>query len=219
MALLRIGRGWLLALTFGAPAVLLLNLSAAGGQALPQSGDLSALWKPGGILQDRNGDGVIDFVDARIIVGDQPGDDDVAAAGDVAARLGFETSAMNLPLARAESGGTSIIVGQAGLTRAGLAAADVGAAGLGPGEGVIATVRLPSTPLGPGEPDTADSGRLKPAPTPVPAPLGTTVRLPAHSEGRASRPPRMKCRPRRQSRLPSTKRGPREPDSAPGRPN
>ena len=146
MALPRIGRGWLLALTFGAPAVLLLNLGAAGDQALPQSGDLSALWKPGGILQDRNGDGVIEFVDARIIVGDQPGDDDVAAAGDVAARLGFETSAMNLPLARAGSDGTPIIIGRAGLTRASLAPADVGAAGLEPGEGVITTVRL--------EPDT-----------------------------------------------------------------
>ncbi len=59
---------------------------------------LEAIFEPGPLLQDRNGDGDIDFVAARLVLGQPAGDADVAAAANVAARLGFETSAMNLPL-------------------------------------------------------------------------------------------------------------------------
>src|SRR5690348_9966256 len=61
-------------------------------------GDLSTLFAPGQLLQDKNGDGFVDFVNARIVLGEKPAAGDVSAAADIAARLGFETMAMNLPL-------------------------------------------------------------------------------------------------------------------------
>src|SRR5439155_10159392 len=59
---------------------------------------LSEFFKPGIAFQDRNHDGVVDFVNARIALPDRPTAGEVAAAADIAARLGFETSAMDIPL-------------------------------------------------------------------------------------------------------------------------
>jgi hypothetical protein len=59
---------------------------------------LSEFFKPGVVFQDRNNDGAVDFVNARIVLAEQPTAGDMAAAASVAARLGYETSAMNLPL-------------------------------------------------------------------------------------------------------------------------
>src|SRR5450759_4389001 len=84
--------------------VLLFTAVGAIGRTAPAettAASLSELFKPGVVLQDRNGDGVVDFVDARIVLPEHPAPGELAAAADVAARLGFETSAMNLPVARA----------------------------------------------------------------------------------------------------------------------
>src|SRR5919204_6570153 len=81
--------------------VVLLALSAGRvgrTDTLPLS--LGDFFKPGVVFQDRNGDGAVDFVDARIALPEHPTAGELAAAADVAARLGFETSAMNLPLVR-----------------------------------------------------------------------------------------------------------------------
>ncbi len=78
----------------------------------PQDLDLATLFAPGAILQDRNGDDVVDFVDARIVVGERPAAADIAAAADVAARLGFETTALDLFGA---GGSLPIAVGAAGM--------------------------------------------------------------------------------------------------------
>ncbi len=135
--------------TFAVSLVLLLVSGArpatqAGGDAV---GGLPAFFRAGGVLQDRNGDGVIDFVNARLVLGASPGDDEIAAAGDVAARLGFETSAMNLPVRAAAGGsGLPVVVGAGGLAAAGLAAGDLGAAALAAGEGEVAVV--PGAPPG-----------------------------------------------------------------------
>src|SRR4051794_34899481 len=104
----------------------------------PAAWDLSSAFRLGPIFQDRNGDGVIDFVAARIEIGDAS-TSDVAAAADVAARLGFETSAMNLPLTAVSASADTvpIIVGAPGLANAGVSPTAVGAAGLGPGEGLV----------------------------------------------------------------------------------
>src|SRR5882762_7682796 len=59
---------------------------------------LSELFSPGVVFQDRNGDGVVDFVDARIVLAEKPSAGELAAAADIAARLGYETTAMNLPV-------------------------------------------------------------------------------------------------------------------------
>ena len=51
-----------------------------------------------GIVRDANGDGLADAIAARIIVPDAPSAEDVLVATNLAGRLGFETSAMTLPV-------------------------------------------------------------------------------------------------------------------------
>src|SRR5882672_2589597 len=81
--------------------VLLVAGVDAIGRTAPaeiSSAALADFFKPGLVWQDRNGDGAVDFVDARIVLAESPSSGELAAASDVAARLGYETSAMNLPV-------------------------------------------------------------------------------------------------------------------------
>ena len=108
-------------------------------QAPSPSADLATLFATGGVLQDRNGDGVIDFVNARVLLGERPSASDVSAAADLAARFGFETMAMNLPLsATPEAGTTAFLIGREGVQRAGVTPPPALTA-LGPGDGMIVT--------------------------------------------------------------------------------
>jgi Zinc carboxypeptidase len=105
--------------------------------------DLASVFKPGVVFQDRNGDSVVDFVAARVVVGVEPSASDVAAGANVAARLGFETAALNLPLPRGQGGeGVPIAIGEAGLRQAGGTPSAAGATGLAPGEGVVAAAEI-----------------------------------------------------------------------------
>lgn len=61
---------------------------------------LSQVFRPGPILQDRNEDGVVDHVQACIVLPEKACREEIAAASAVAARLGFETSALTLPLVK-----------------------------------------------------------------------------------------------------------------------
>jgi hypothetical protein len=97
-------------------------------------GDLADFFKPGVVFQDRNGDGVVDFVDADVALPEAAAAADIAAAANVAARLGFESSAMNLPPA-GRSG--VVFVGAKSLTGTGATLAGIDAAGLKAGEGVV----------------------------------------------------------------------------------
>src|SRR5262249_21292786 len=63
-------------------------MSVQTQQAPSPSADLTTLFAPGGLLQDRNGDGVIDFVNARLVLGEKPSVADLSAPADLAARLG-----------------------------------------------------------------------------------------------------------------------------------
>jgi hypothetical protein len=88
--------------------------------------DLRSLLDTGVVLQDRNGDGVVDFVDVSILLPPASGEAEVAAAANIAARLGFETGAMNLGLAvpaqaRGAYPGPVILVGAGALEAAGVA--------------------------------------------------------------------------------------------------
>src|SRR6266705_5847181 len=92
--------------------VLIVVLVGAGGigrTAPAETGalSLSELFKPGVVFQDRNGDGAIDFVDVRLVLPERPSAGELAAASDIAARLGYETSAMNLPMVRLKSDATT----------------------------------------------------------------------------------------------------------------
>src|SRR5438128_9986535 len=70
---------------------------------------LSEFFKPGVVFQDRNGDGAVDFVNARIVLPENPTASELSAAADVAARLGFETSAMDLPVVRLKPETTAVV--------------------------------------------------------------------------------------------------------------
>jgi hypothetical protein len=102
---------------------------------------LSEFFKPGVVFQDRNNDGAVDFVNARIVMAEQPTAGEVAAAADVAARLGYETSAMNLPLAvrgaAASDSAPRIFVGAKSLVGSGTTAESLGG-NLKAGDGIVA---------------------------------------------------------------------------------
>ncbi|HJO05201.1 MAG TPA: M14 family metallopeptidase [Acidobacteriota bacterium] len=105
----------------------------AGGQDGGASG-LEDLFDAGLIFQDRNGDEVVDFVDVGIVLGLERSDSDLAAALDVAARLGFETMAMDIPVRRdAPQGSVGIVVGRGGAERLGLDVGELDALAAGTG--------------------------------------------------------------------------------------
>ena len=94
---------------------------------------LNEIFDAGYMLEDRNSDGVIDFVNAELVLGDAPSPFVIAAASDIAARLGFETMAMNLPLT-AQQQGVGIAVGVEAASALGI---DLD--GIRVGEGLITT--------------------------------------------------------------------------------
>ncbi len=62
------------------------------------TGLLAMIAGPVSGVRDTNGDGLADAVAARVIVPAAPTADDVEAAANIAARLGYETTALTLPL-------------------------------------------------------------------------------------------------------------------------
>ena len=94
-------------------------------------------------LQDRNSDSAIDSVNARIVLPEKPDASELAAAANIAARLGFETSAMDLPLERVRlkadttTEGALIFVGAQSLASVELTPASLGLGTLKPGDGVV----------------------------------------------------------------------------------
>ncbi|MFC2118457.1 M14 family metallopeptidase [Bacteroidota bacterium] len=61
----------------------------------PDSIDLSNLFKHGYILQDRNNDSIIDYINYRIILPEKPSEAEVVSAANVSARFGYETSSLD----------------------------------------------------------------------------------------------------------------------------
>src|SRR5262245_1557439 len=98
---------------------------------------LSEFFKPGVVFQDRNNDGAVDFVNARIVLAEQPSAGEMAAAASVAARLGYETSAMNIPVARSGAA-PAIFVGARSLAGSGATVESLGGGGLKAGDGIVA---------------------------------------------------------------------------------
>src|SRR5438093_1363575 len=152
--------------------VSLFVLIAAGavGRTAPADtapSSLAEIFKPGIVFQDKNGDCVVDFVDARIALPDAPSAGELAAAANIAARLGYETTAMNLPVPRAgaraprlaeapearrrepsETAGDSptIFVGAKSLASANVTLDSIGATGLKAGDGVVVAFMLSGKP-------------------------------------------------------------------------
>jgi hypothetical protein len=104
----------LTAMTFGPDGRL-----ATTPRAAADAPSLVTIWSTGGLVEDRNGDKIPDFVAASIVLPDTPSADDIAAAADVAARLGHETLAMDLPVRRNADGGPAIAIGPQAAARVG----------------------------------------------------------------------------------------------------
>lgn len=98
-------------------------------------------------VRDTNGDGLADDIVARVILPDTPSLEDVQAAANIAARIGYETTAASLPLTLLDSavGSTSIelpiLVGNGNRFVARLAAQGrVDPGSLEPGQGLVELV-------------------------------------------------------------------------------
>ena len=138
-----------------ASTVLLLTLFVVApvphAQVSPSAAsDLVALLGANGLTRDSNGDAIADAVAARVIVPAAPALEDSLAAANIAARLGFETSALTLPLVvrddqpEARTAIVPILVGRGNsLVRASATKNEIAVAGLKPGQGLIAVIPSP----------------------------------------------------------------------------
>jgi hypothetical protein len=120
----------------------------------PQS--LTALVAPMSLTRDTNADGLADAVAARVIVPAAPALADIEAATNLAARLGYETTALSLPLvvrdndvAQPASVGVPILVGRSNrFVQRLVDAKTIDISALKPGQGIIIAV---ASPLGGGD--------------------------------------------------------------------
>ncbi|HEM46199.1 MAG TPA: hypothetical protein ENO23_04050, partial [Alphaproteobacteria bacterium] len=122
-----------------------VTLAASELRAQEPVRDLATIFEPGALVADANGDGVADRVNAGLVMSDEPSVAEEAAAAEIAARLGFETMALDLPLARGTDGPTPVVVGRGGLAAAGVAA-PVDPASLDSGEGVVSLSSIDGRP-------------------------------------------------------------------------
>src|SRR5439155_21803191 len=117
---------------------------------------LTALVSANSLTRDTNGDSLADTVAARVIVPAAPTLADVEAATNLAARLGYETTALSLPIVIRDSDvvqpaaiAVPILVGRENrFVKRLVENSLVDVAGLKPGQGLIATV---ASPLGGGD--------------------------------------------------------------------
>lgn len=87
------------------PALVLAALTRTGTTAdVAPVRDLSTFFKVGLVVEDRNGDSFADFANAHFVLPTSPTEGQVVAAANIAARIGLETTAMNIPVSRGASG-------------------------------------------------------------------------------------------------------------------
>src|SRR5262245_25811361 len=123
----------------------------------PEMRSLASLYDVAtGAIRDTNGDGLADSVAARVIVPAEPAVEDVQGAANIAGRLGFETTALTLPLvlkssdvAQPASIALPILVGRNNpLIKPLIDRGAIDVKTLKPGQGLVAVV---SSPLGGGD--------------------------------------------------------------------
>ena len=123
----------------------------------PTPPDLRDLFEPGRLLADGNNDGLIDRIEARMAIVGTVDEAAIAAAANIGARLGFETTALDPGLLVSDrrgsrSGSPLILVAGSGERGAGTTSIEAGP--LRPGEGVVRQVPDPTS----GERDLIVSG-------------------------------------------------------------
>lgn len=133
-------------------ACYLMSSPAAYTQGPTDALDLATFFADRqGLVSDTNGDAIADDISARVIVPATPSREDSVAAANIAARLGFETSAMSLPIVLRDNDvgdpagiGVPILVGHANTFVARLVEnGAIALADLEPGQGLVAVVRSP----------------------------------------------------------------------------
>ncbi len=112
--------------------------------AFAQPTSLASFYEIGGAVEDSNGDGVPDRLRARVVLGESATAAEVAAGAEIAARLGLETLALDLP--HPESAELLIAVGddalaEPGITGLGALPAGRGAVELRGGDPTVVAVR------------------------------------------------------------------------------
>jgi hypothetical protein len=124
------------------PFAVISLLAFQGGRRAPgAAGPLSDPFAAGWILTDTNGDGIVDFVAGKIVTPTQPTAVENAAAADIAARLGFATTGLTLPIVISAAGdrndGPRIWIGRRAVPSQYSAEADRNAARLEADEGGV----------------------------------------------------------------------------------
>ena len=90
--------------------------TAQAPPATPPPLDLATLFDFGHLLLDENGDSVPDRLGATLVLAPEPTTAERVAAAEIAARLGFETMALDLPLRRGfRPGQVGILIGHRAL--------------------------------------------------------------------------------------------------------
>ncbi len=82
-----------------------LTVFAADQPPAPAASLLEDAFHSGLLLRDTNGDSIADAVCAHIVVPDSPNEGENTAAANLAARLGYETSGITLPIVTTAAGG------------------------------------------------------------------------------------------------------------------
>jgi hypothetical protein len=107
--------------------------------------DLTDVFDLGALVLDTNGDSVPDLLGASLVLGAPASVAETAAAAEISARLGFETMALDLPLARGTGGAIPIVVGRGGITAAG-GASPIDPTSLDSGEGAVVVEEVEGGP-------------------------------------------------------------------------
>jgi hypothetical protein len=90
-----------LAIVVGLDPMVRLRLTASAGQPAARTeltGLASIYGIAAGAVRDTNGDGLADSIVARVVLAADPSVEDIEAAANIAGRLGFETTALTLPI-------------------------------------------------------------------------------------------------------------------------
>src|SRR5580698_5558834 len=94
-----------------------LPINKAYQASTPVADHLLDPFATGWMLSDTNGDGIVDFVSGKVVVPANPTAAENAAAADIAARLGFASTGLTLPLvistAEDRKDGPRIYIGRA----------------------------------------------------------------------------------------------------------